>query len=77
MLGSVDSHFSVSQAGSSVAFFKVPLATKQSTATTEVRLRDGHKGTKYLTTIAAEHGWLSVLRHPLLAQSFLLLSIRH
>jgi len=32
------------------------LATKQWTATTEVRLSDGHKGTKTIATIAVEFG---------------------
>jgi hypothetical protein len=32
------------------------LATKQSTAATEVRLRDGHEGTKTIATIAVELG---------------------
>ncbi len=36
--------------------FQVPLATKQGTATTEVRLCDGHQGTKLTTTIAVESG---------------------
>jgi hypothetical protein len=36
--------------------FSDQLATKHSIAATEVRLCDGHIGTKGLTTIAAGHG---------------------
>src|SRR5437899_1699899 len=40
-----------------------PLATKQSTATTEVTLCDGHDGTKTLSTISADLA-LNSLRPP-------------
>lgn len=39
-----------------MAFIHDLLATKQWTATTEVRLRDGHEGTKQSTTKAAKSG---------------------
>src|SRR6516165_5846721 len=42
--------------GVELGLFQDPLATKQSTATTEVKLRGGHQGTKLSTTIAAETG---------------------
>src|SRR5208283_4368061 len=46
------------------------LATKQWTATTEVRLSDGHKGTKTVTTIAVEFGFPDCVISFPLAQSF-------
>jgi hypothetical protein len=45
-LGSVGDHFTISPAGSSLALFQGQLATKHFIAATEVRLCDGHDGTK-------------------------------
>jgi hypothetical protein len=46
-----------SPAGFESGFFQSQLATKQWTATTEVRLNDGTKGTKQVGTIAVELGY--------------------
>jgi hypothetical protein len=46
------------------------LATKQSTATTEVRLRDGHEGTKTIATIAVELGSAEFAMLPAARASF-------
>src|SRR5208337_239814 len=59
--------------GVELGLLQDPLATKQWTAATEVRLCDGHQGTKQTTTIAVEHGlrehattWLSRAKFPAL-----------
>jgi hypothetical protein len=55
-LGSVGDHDNRLSGGVESGFLQSQLATKQSTATTEVRLLDGHKGTKQIGTIAVELG---------------------
>jgi hypothetical protein len=56
-LGSVGDHDNRLSGGVESGFFQSQLATKQWTATTEVRLLDGHKGTKRIGTIAVELGY--------------------
>jgi hypothetical protein len=56
-LGSVGDHDNRLSGGVECGFFQSQFATKQRTATTEVRLIDGHKGTKQIGTIAVELGY--------------------
>jgi hypothetical protein len=56
-LGSVGDHDNRLSGGVESGFFQSQFATKQWTATTEVRLGYGHKGTKQIGTIAVELGY--------------------
>src|ERR1700730_11745300 len=55
-LGSVGNTYTNSPTGSSLAFSRLPLATTQLIATTEVILCDGHLGTMKQSTIACRAG---------------------
>jgi hypothetical protein len=62
MLGSVDSHFLSLSGGVEHGFFQSQVATKLSTVTTEVRLLNGHKGTKHSHDHSCRAG-LPILRY--------------